>query len=151
MLTLKKIEEGDCEKFIELLIEQLKKEGNTIKIKNQLRARILKCITSKESTILVAIEQDQVKGYLIIHWLHELREDAPEALISGFYVASHARNTGIGTALLETAVQWAKNHHCSRLWLENNRHNPIYSKQFYKKRGWNERLDLAIFEFPPSS
>jgi GNAT superfamily N-acetyltransferase len=151
MPTLKEIEKEDCEKFIELLIEQLKKEENNSKIKNQLRARILKCISSKELTILVAIEQDQVKGYLIIHWLRELWAETPEALISSFYVVSHARNTGIGTALLETAVQWAKNHQCSRLWLENNRHNPIYSKQFYKKRGWNERSDLAIFEFPPTS
>jgi len=146
---LREIEERDSEKFIKLLIEQFEQEGNNREIlQRQLEARILKCINSKELTILIALGQDHIKGYLIIHWIQELWADNPEALISSLYIALHSRNIGIGKALLEEAIQKARNNNCSRLWLENNRNNPIYSKQFYKKRGWNERLDLAIFEFP---
>ncbi len=145
MFFVREAEERDCKKLTELLIEQFEQEQ---KNRKQIEARVLKCINSKELTIFIAIGQDQIKGYLTIHWMQELWSDTPEALVSSLYVISQARNRGIGRALLEAAVQKARNQDCSRLWLENNRNNPIYIKQFYKKRGWKERLDLAIFEFP---
>lgn len=148
MFVIREIEEGDYKKFIKLLVEQFEREEKNKKIlKKRLEARVLKCILSEKVTILIAIDQDQVKGYVMIHWIQELHSDTPEALVSNLYVALHSRNNGIGRALLEAVVQKARIQDCSRLWLESSRNKPIYSKQFYKKRGWTERLDLAVFEF----
>ena len=113
MFFLRELEERDCENFTKLLIEQFEQEGNNRKTSpKQLEARILKCINSKKLTILIAI-QDCIKGYLIIHWIQELWADDPEALVSGLYVALDSRNRGIGKALLEEAVQKARNFDAS--------------------------------------
>jgi GNAT superfamily N-acetyltransferase len=80
--------------------------------------------------------------------MKELWTDLPEAFVSSFYVKSGFRQKGIGTSLLEATVKEVKNRNCMRLFLENNKGNPIYEKKFYQKRGWEERANISIFEFP---
>lgn len=148
MFLIREIDQSDYIAFQILLIEQFATD-NEQEIEQKLEDRIRKCIENKNVTVLVALDEDCIKGYVIIHWLQELWADAPEALLSSLYVGLSSRNRGIGASLLKAAINKAQELSCSRLWLENNRANPIYDKQFYKKRGWKERSDMAIFEFPP--
>ncbi|WP_213151163.1 GNAT family N-acetyltransferase [Neochlamydia sp. AcF95] len=87
-------------------------------------------------------------GYILIQGLKELWTDFPEAFVSSFYVRRIARQKGVGTQLLEAVVEEVKKRNCMRLFLENSKDNPIYEKKIYPKRGWKERANISIFEFP---
>jgi len=155
MFQVRKIEKSDFNSFISLLLIQ-KAEKSDQNDKNgwepALRQRLQNLLEVQETyrrpAILVAVTPEKsIVGYLIIHWLYELGADSPEALISSLYVREEWRKHGLGTHLLHSATTIAKELSCARIWLENNRSNLTYKEQFYAKRGWKERKDLAVFEF----
>lgn len=146
MHEIKEFQELETESLISLLKEQFKLED--LKTHCNIEPRIEKILQKKteQLTLFVAKESNIVVGYIVIQWLCELWTDFPEAFISSFYVKQDRRKHGIGTALFEAAIQETKKRKCQRLFLENNRNNPIYQQQYYLKRGSIERKDIAIFE-----
>lgn len=153
MFSIKEFQEPESKALISLLNEQFKENGKVQENEGKLEKRVFSCLQamekSKEVTLLLAIEPNStVIGYILIQWLKELWTDFPEAFISSFYVRQSWRLKGVGTHLLEAAIQEVKKRHCLRLFLENKQDNPIYQKKYYPKRGWKERTDVSIFEFP---
>jgi GNAT superfamily N-acetyltransferase len=150
LFHVKELRDSDISSLASLLLEQMSgDEGN---FRFRLEQRLQGILKMKEShrrpTILAAFTGDEfIVGCLLVHWLYELWADHPEALISSLYVGQAWRNQGVGTCLLQAGVSIATRFSCSRLWLESNRLNPAYLKQFYAKRGWKERDDLSVFEF----
>jgi GNAT superfamily N-acetyltransferase len=155
VLQVREFEKSDLNSFISLLLTQTaekpdRHDKNGLRLGLQQRLQNLLKIkeTHHRPVILVAVTSEKlIVGYLIIQWLYELWADSPEALISSLYVSKEWRNYGVGTRLLQGATTAARELSCARIWLENNRSNSIYLKQFYTKRGWKERKDLAVFEF----
>lgn len=147
MFLIKEFQETDKKGLIILVKEQLniKKSSENSNIEKRVE-NLLRI--SQQSSLLVAIDSNAgVIGYVLIQWLCELWTDFPEAFISNFYVKQDFRQLGAGTSLLKVAIQEATKRQCQRVFLENNRNNPVYQSQFYLKRGWKEREDIAIFEF----
>ena len=148
MFVVKKFQKLDSQGLILLLKEQFKETRAS-----HLEKRVIACIKAveeaKASTLLIAVSSDGfIIGYILIQWLHELCADSPEAFISSLFVHEEWRLKGVGSSLLKAAAQEAQKRNCARLFLENNRNNPIYHENFYSKRGWKEKENISVFEYP---
>lgn len=103
--------------------------------------------TSDESyTVYVAtIPNGELVGYAAVHWLPYFILRGPEGYVSELFLLPEARGRGVGSRLLEAAVEEARARGCSRLSLLNNRRRESYERGFYAARGWQERGDMANF------
>jgi GNAT superfamily N-acetyltransferase len=147
IFVIREFKETDNQGLIFLLEEQFKETPS-----NRLEKRVISCLNAmgaKTSTLLVAHSSNNgIIGYILIQWIHELWADFPEAFISSLFVQEEWRLKGLGNSLLEAAIQEAQKRSCARIFLENNRNNPMYHKNFYAKRGWKEKEDISVFEYP---
>lgn len=106
-------------------------------------AQLQRCLATGAHLVLVAEQPDgTLAGYVAVHWLPYLFMAGPEGYVSELFVLEGARGQGLGTRLLERAVNEARARGCVRLQLINFRHRESYTRQFYTKAGWEER-DLA--------
>jgi GNAT superfamily N-acetyltransferase len=104
------------------------------------------CQSDDSHLVLVAEDASgEVVGYVSIHWLPYLIHAGPEGYISELFIQENARGQGIGSRLLEKAEEEANRRGCSRLTLLNMRQRESYRREFYAKRGWEERLQAANF------
>jgi GNAT superfamily N-acetyltransferase len=104
------------------------------------------CLADQSHLVLIAEDQTRrVAGYLAIHWLPYLILRGPEGYVSELFVAADSRGQGIGSRLLDAAVQEAKARGCARLMLLNMRDRESYKREFYRKHAWEEREDAANF------
>ncbi len=84
-------------------------------------------------------------GYGTVHWMPTLFLSGPEGYVSELFVEETARGQGAGTELIRAVQAEAKERGCSRLVVLNNRQRESYKRGFYRKCGWEERLDAANF------
>lgn len=104
---------------------------------------------AKRSLFLVAEDaQQRIHGYCAVHWLPAAIFQSWEAYVSELFVADAARGLGLGSRLLDTAVQAARQQGCLRIWLVNNRQRTSYERGFYAKLGWSEQAQMARFVLP---
>jgi len=105
------------------------------------------CIPSPDHSTYVAESEGQVVGYVAVHWVPYLLLPGPEGYISELFIRESARGQGIGTQLLEMVKEEARSRGCSRLHLENRRDRESFRRDFYRKRGWEERTHIAGFVY----
>jgi GNAT superfamily N-acetyltransferase len=103
------------------------------------------CCADDSHSIYVALDGDDLVGYISVHWLPYLFLRGPEGFVSELFMSETARGNGIGTRLLETVEAEARQRGCSRLQLINFRIRDSYRRGFYTKAGWEERPDGASF------
>ena len=95
-------------------------------------------------TLIVAEDEDgAVVGLASISRRPQLRLKADLITIDELVVAAHARDLGVGSALLEHAKELAEHSGAGRLELETNRGRESYRRQFYIKNGFTE-ADSAV-------
>ena len=146
VFVIREFKEPDSQGLIFLLKEQFKATRSS-----RLEKRVISCLNAMEgkaSTLLIAHSPNGIIGYILIQWIHELWADSPEAFISSLFVQEEWRLKGVGNSLLEAAIQEAQKRSCARIFLENNCNNLMYHKNFYAKRGWKEKEDISVFEYP---
>jgi GNAT superfamily N-acetyltransferase len=119
----------------------------------QSRAGIIRqialCLADSSHYLLVAQQAGAgLVGYVSLHRNPSLFLTSPEVYLAELFVHPEARKHGVGTALLEEAEHWAQREGCSRMLLINNRLRQSYLDEFYAKRGWREREDMANFVLP---
>ena len=86
------------------------------------------CIDLGKADGLYALEHEEIAGLVT----YRIRQDEMEILS----LDSVHENRGIGTALLNAAVQTAADRHCSRIMLITTNDN-INALRFYQKRGFD--------------
>ncbi len=107
-----------------------------------------RCQDAERSTAYVGESvEGEVLGYCTVHWAPFLFLNGGEAYITELFVRPDARSTGLGTALLEKIEHEARLRGCSRLSLNNGKASESYEREFYHKRGWTERDQMANFVF----
>ncbi len=104
-------------------------------------------LADRSHTLLVAERAGVALGYVAAHWLPYLFMSGPEGFISELFVATAARGTGLGSALLDAIIAAARERGCQRLQLINFRERELYQRGFYRKAGWEERPDGASFVY----
>lgn len=113
------------------------------------RRQLALCLADDSHSLYVAEDgSGALSGYVAIHWLPYLIHTGPEGYVSELFILPDARGQGVGSALLETAVQEGRRRGCSRMALLNMRERESYQRGFYKKQGWEEREDAANFILP---
>jgi GNAT superfamily N-acetyltransferase len=98
-------------------------------------------------SVYVAEKNDEIVGYIAVHWLPYLFLPAPEGFVSELFVRESVRGQGIGTGLLEAVKAEAEARGCSRLMLVNSRARDSYKRNFYETQGWKEREEMANFVY----
>jgi GNAT superfamily N-acetyltransferase len=101
-----------------------------------------------EAAVYVAVEGLRVIGYLSMSQRPQIRLGGRAACIDELVVDEKRRGDGIGTALLEAALSYARGLGCRRVDLSTNRARQSYQRGFYVEHGFTEvdsallRLDL---------
>lgn len=91
--------------------------------------------------VLVGTLDDCPIGYAVAH-LEHVRDDRPLAVIDDLYVEPDARGVGVGEALMDTLIEWARRHHCRGIdgfTLPGSRH----TKNFFEAHGLTARAILV--------
>jgi GNAT superfamily N-acetyltransferase len=86
-----------------------------------------------------------VMGFCAMHFYPLAIHQAWEAYVSELFIAESARGMGVGSQLLQQAVDAARARGCCRIWLVNNRERDSYQRGFYAQQGWTEQAHTARF------
>jgi len=112
----------------------------------RVRRHLRLCLKDDSHSVFVAKSPDGTTfGYASAHWNPYLFLPGLEGYISELFVQPEHRGQGIGTQLLKTIEQEARQRNCYRLMLINNRTRKSYLLGFYGKNGWEERPQMANF------
>ncbi len=96
--------------------------------------------------ILLAEEEGNIVGLINVHFRNTLFHPGPSALIDELVVDTRFRGRGIGTALIESAIEEAKRRGCVEIEISTESDNTS-AIEFYKKRGFTHSAVLLENEF----
>lgn len=91
--------------------------------------------SSDSSLVLVAVMEGKVVGMVSVQTLVSTAEGGKVGLVEDMIVDREFRRRGVGTLLLNHAVEWARNRKLKRLQLLADREN-IPAVNFYARNGW---------------
>jgi GNAT superfamily N-acetyltransferase len=87
--------------------------------------------------LLVAETDQEVVGFIALHWFHVLHLPGPTGRISAFCVDERFRSQGIGIQLLDAAERHFREKRCVKFEVMSHARRTA-SHQFYLKRGYVE-------------
>lgn len=105
------------------------------------------CIRGKAHSVFVAEVNNNIVGYVTMHWSPYIFLTSPEGLLSELFIITPWRGKGIGNLLNNYIIEEGRKRGCSRLTLVNGRERDSYKTNFYQKRGWVERDNVANFVY----
>lgn len=111
----------------------------------QMARQLELCLEDQARLVLVAQANGDLAGFSVGHLQPYLILPTRECYISELFVGAGHRGRGVGSALLASMEQWAKDNGCYRLMLINGKTRQAYQRGFYAKRGWQERPEVANF------
>jgi GNAT superfamily N-acetyltransferase len=149
-MRLRKAKIEDAEQLASLIKEigwfDVFKNETVADSTSRVRAQLQRCLADDSHFVCVAqSDDDQIIGYVSVHWLPYLFMRGPEGYVSELFIRDAARGQGVGRQLLQIAETEARSRGCTRLALINLRHRESYKRQFYIKAGWMERSEAANF------
>jgi GNAT superfamily N-acetyltransferase len=103
-----------------------------------------------EAAVFIANEGVRVIGYLALSQRPQIRLGGRLAVVDELVVEESRRGTGIGSALLDAAVAFARGLGCVRIELVTARVRESYVRGFYARRGFRE-ADSAILRLELSA
>jgi ribosomal protein S18 acetylase RimI-like enzyme len=99
-----------------------------------------------EAAVFVAVEGLRVIGYLAMSQRPQIRLGGRAANIDELVVDERRRDEGVGTALLDAAIAYARGLGCKRVDLHTARARQSYQRGFYVAHGFTE-VDSAVMRF----
>jgi GNAT superfamily N-acetyltransferase len=96
-----------------------------------------------EAAVFVAAEGLRVIGYLSMSHRPQIRLGGRSAYIDELAVDERRRAQGIGSALLDAAIEYARGLGCKRIDINTSRARPSYHRGFYVSHGFGE-VDSAV-------
>lgn len=97
-----------------------------------------------EAVVFVAAQGARVVGYLALSHRPQIRLGGRLAVIDELVVTRDQRAAGIGSALLDAALDHARSIGCCRVEVSSRRTRESYTRGFYARRGFIE-IDAALF------
>ncbi len=101
-----------------------------------------------EAAVFVAAEGPRVIGYLALSHRPQIRLGGRCASIDEMVVDQSRRGDGIGTALLEAAIEYSRGLGCRRVELHTRRSRESFQRGFYASHGFRE-VDSAVMRLEP--
>jgi ribosomal protein S18 acetylase RimI-like enzyme len=87
------------------------------------------------------VEDDQILGYLVITWGWGIESGGKEALIDEIFISPEVRGQGLASALIEAALNRARELDTKAVFLETERDNP-QSRALYERLGFRTETSL---------
>ncbi len=101
-------------------------------------------ITNKESTILLALDDNQTPlGFTQLFPIFSSVTAQRMYILNDLYVNQEIRSKGVGTALLNAAKEFCKKQEYKGLVIQTATDNP--AQDLYKRMGWEADPDLHFF------
>ena len=96
--------------------------------------------------LLVAKEENQVLGFIALHFYQAFHHAAPIGRITAFCIDETVRGSGIGSLLLTAAEDYFRQQQCFKIEVTSNLKR-TNTHQYYRKRGYTEtsRHFIKIF------
>ncbi len=129
---------GDFDRICELL-QQLWPEKKLDK--GALKAVLTRALRSSEDIYLCAEIENTIAGFCSLAIKNSLWQESRIGMLSEMVVDEAFRNRGIGTALLGTIVDAARQRGCRRIELDSAFHRDA-AHRFYEKAGFVKRAYL---------
>lgn len=102
-------------------------------------------LQDKNSYYIVAIENDNIVGVLTSELQEKLHRERLQLFIEDLIVEETKRNNGIGKALIENAVKFAKDKNCEVVELTSYKDN-IKAHKFYERNGFiNHSIKFKMY------
>jgi GNAT superfamily N-acetyltransferase len=101
-----------------------------------------------EAAVFVATEGLRVLGYLALSQRPQIRLGGRAAAIDELVIDDTRRGEGLGTALLEAALDHARALRCVRVEVSTRRTRESYQRGFYLSHGFRE-VDSAALRLDP--
>ena len=100
-----------------------------------------------EAAVLVLVEGVRVVGYLALSHRPQIRLGGRIATIDELSVDPAYSGRGLGSALLEHALELARGLGCVRIEVSTRRSRDSFARGFYRKHGFTE-VDSALLRQP---
>lgn len=102
-------------------------------------------LEDKNSYYIVAVENNNVVGILTSELQEKLHRERLQLFIEDLIVEEKRRNNGIGKALLENAISYAKENNCEVVELTSYKENTRAHK-FYENNGFiNHSIKFKMY------
>ena len=140
-MSIRRIRLDDLDKVYELM--NILYEG---KLKYDRFKNIYKLKLKEENSYyIVAVEDDNVVGVLTSELQKKLHRERLQLFIEDLIVEESKRNNGIGKALIENAINYAKDNNCEVIELTSYKDN-IKAHKFYENNGFiNHSIKFKMY------
>lgn len=102
-------------------------------------------LQEENSYYIVALEEDNVVGVLTSELQEKLHRKRLQLFIEDLIVEEAKRNNGIGKALIENAINYAKDNNCEVVELTSYKDN-IKAHKFYENNGFiNHSIKFKMY------
>lgn len=135
-MILTKANQTDIEELVELLTELFKQETEFQPDPDFQRRGLMKIISNKDvGVILVAKEDKNILGMVNLLFTESTALGSRVAILEDMIVSNTSRGKGIGSLLIDYAVQEATDSGCKRITLLTDIEN-AKAQVFYQKKGF---------------
>lgn len=142
MAIIRRAVEADGPKLLSLLTQYCQTVGAELS-EDHLQAAMVPLIQQPAlGDILVAEQDDELIGYVVITWGWGIESGGAEALVDEMFVTANYRNQGVGTLLMTSALQRAGERDVKVVFLETELDNPE-SRALYDRLGF--QLETSIW------
>lgn len=131
-MLIRPVEAADATALARLLTE-LGYAGTETFIANKIGQQL----AHPDALLLIAVDQQQVLGFISLHFIPQIALPGDFCRISYFCVSSPARSTGVGAQLEARAEAEARARDCDRIELHCNERR-VRAHQFYYCHGYEE-------------
>jgi ribosomal protein S18 acetylase RimI-like enzyme len=138
---------ADSDQLAEL-VRQLHEERGAALDVQQARDAVCACIGDGSRDLIVADCDNDVVGYVAVHWIPFPMLHGQEAYVSDLLIRRDWRGRGIGRRLLAVTEDRARARGCVRIMLNNRKTAESFARGFFAQAGFRERTEFANFVKP---
>lgn len=102
-----------------------------------IESRIEQQLKHHDARLLVAVEGDELLGFISLHFIPQLALPGDFCRISYFCVGEASRSRGVGTGLEEATVALARERGCDRIEVHCHARREA-AHRFYYRQGYSE-------------
>jgi ribosomal protein S18 acetylase RimI-like enzyme len=112
----------------------------------EVESRFKDMLTRADYNVCIAEDDGRVIGLITASLRHTLWHAGPIALIDELVIDEAARDQGVGRALIDTIVGWAREHNASEVEVSTEKDNEL-AQAFYQHCGFEYEAVLLELEF----
>ncbi|QTD41887.1 GNAT family N-acetyltransferase [Sporosarcina sp. Te-1] len=131
-ITVRRLQEQDYEALVKLF-----KELGYPSSQRAIEERFNLLNQQEAYHSFVAVDEGRVVGFAGVCQMFQFERDGSYARILAFVIDSNARKRGIGTILLNSIEEWARQNNCHSITLNSgNREERLAAHSFYETNGY---------------